>query len=139
MTIAPFERTFQSVFVREGPKIRLTDAGLEFPPDDTDIARLQPEEAVRLAKAVLERFDPPKAAIDREKFVRALYHEYELDDVTNLHGVARHGQEIVMLIAREGPMTQTQALVLAAWLVALADESDEHARFRHVLRQVENT
>jgi hypothetical protein len=59
-------------------------------------------------------------------------------DVTNLQAVALHGasEEIVLLAPSAMPMTKTEALIHAAWLVALADRSENFGEFRRILKAV---
>lgn len=64
-------------------------------------------------------------------------------DIMNCHGVAAsagHPPVFAMLMppSRNTQMTPEQALVLAAWLVALADPYSK-VKFDHVLRKVHNT
>lgn len=47
------------------------------------------------------------------------------------------GKIVVMMPKRE--MTKAEAILHAAWLVALADESDDQADFKRVLEAVQNT
>lgn len=62
-------------------------------------------------------------------------------DTSNKYMVARQGDKI--LILRSGPlgspMTEEQAITLAAWLVAMALEPGTDARFAAVLRAIRNT
>jgi hypothetical protein len=60
-------------------------------------------------------------------------------DIFNRYGVALHGDKLVFLnppYPRE-PLSRADALVLAAWLVALADPSQD--KFPKVLEAVCNT
>lgn len=59
-------------------------------------------------------------------------------DVTNHQSVTLKGEEIVLL-SPSTVMTREQALVHAAWLVALADESANYAEFRAALKAVLGT
>jgi len=56
----------------------------------------------------------------------------ELDpiDPVNRHCVAMNGDKVVMVLPPSGPMTKREALLLAAWLVALADSNGEFERCR---------
>jgi len=59
-------------------------------------------------------------------------------DVANLQIVSVRENEILVLAPRQR-MTKQEALVHAAWLVALADSSVEFVEFRSILREVLNT
>jgi hypothetical protein len=59
-------------------------------------------------------------------------------DVTNKQIVGVRGDNIVLLAPRV-VMGKTEALVHAAWIVSLADQSEEFADFRAILRQVLGT
>lgn len=56
-------------------------------------------------------------------------------DVTNYQTVTLK-EDKVLVISPLAVMTKQQALVHAAWLVALADESDNYAEFRAALKAV---
>lgn len=58
-------------------------------------------------------------------------------DMTNIHGVSVHAENIVVL-APSRRMTYDEALVFAAWIVAIADHSDDHAEFDKILAAVES-
>ncbi|CAN1724402.1 conserved protein of unknown function [Hyphomicrobium sp. 1Nfss2.1] len=58
-------------------------------------------------------------------------------DVMNKFGVSVGGGGIALLVPPRTPMTKDEALVLAAWLVALADPLGE--RFEKVLDAVLST
>lgn len=62
-------------------------------------------------------------------------------DVGNYQAVAVAGgqKQRIVVMAPWVRMTNEQALVHAAWLVALADESDDNAEFKRVLAAVQNT
>ncbi len=62
----------------------------------------------------------------------------ENGDITNQQLVAIQGESIVVLALR-AKMTKCEALVHAAWIVALADQSEEFADFRAILKSVINT
>jgi len=59
-------------------------------------------------------------------------------DVTNYQGVTVKDEDIIV-ISPLVTMDRKQALVHAAWLVALADESENYAEFRAALKAVLNT
>lgn len=52
--------------------------------------------------------------------------------------VSIRGDDIIVIFPRSR-MSHEVALRMAAWIVALADESPEHQQFRDVLNAVENT
>jgi hypothetical protein len=56
-------------------------------------------------------------------------------DVTNYQGVALKDDK-VLVMSPLTLMTKEQALVHAAWLVVLADESDNYTEFRAALKAV---
>jgi hypothetical protein len=60
-------------------------------------------------------------------------------DITNtqLVGLAQDGDVVVM--APSSSMTRTEALIKAAWIVALVDKSDNFEDFRRVLKAVLET
>jgi len=61
-------------------------------------------------------------------------------DLLNFAGVGARGDEICVLVPMATvQMTREKALILAAHLVALADESDNYTRFRSILKAVLNT
>lgn len=60
-------------------------------------------------------------------------------DVTNKQAVGRLGDDIVILAPTSAEMTREQSLIHAAWLVALADESENCEEFRRILRAVLET
>lgn len=65
-------------------------------------------------------------------------------DVSNVKAVAvQHAgtedERICLLAPSSVPMTKTEALVFAAWLVVLADQSENFEEFRRVLRAVLET
>lgn len=57
-------------------------------------------------------------------------------EIFNAQAVSANGQGQIIIYAPKGVMTKAEALNLAAWLVALADDHDE---FRLVLEAVRNT
>lgn len=57
-------------------------------------------------------------------------------DTFNRWGVGVHGDKIGMLMPPRGLMTKDEALLLAAWLVTLADYSGD--RFQAVLDKVQS-
>ncbi len=57
-------------------------------------------------------------------------------DTTNFAGVGIVGNSIIMLLPPRVPITKERALVLAAYLVTLADDGDE---FPEYLKAVQNT
>ena len=57
-------------------------------------------------------------------------------DIANKYIVAANQRGIVIMVPPRNPMTNTEALTLAAWLVALADTEDE---FQSILEAVQNT
>ena len=59
-------------------------------------------------------------------------------DVTNYQGVAVKDEQ-VFVVSPLAVMTKEQALVHAAWIVALADESDNYSEFRAALKAVLGT
>lgn len=59
-----------------------------------------------------------------------------MTDIFNRFGVGVQGDEIVILMPPHGSITKEAALVMAAWLVALADTDD---KFADILEEVENT
>lgn len=60
------------------------------------------------------------------------------DDIFNKHGVSMSGAgKIAIMIPPRGDMTKRDALVLAAWLVSLADPIGDE--FQKVLDAVQST
>lgn len=59
-------------------------------------------------------------------------------DIGNIQVVGVH-QEDIVIMGRKPKMSKDEALVHAAWLVALADESENYERFRAILKRVLNT
>jgi hypothetical protein len=62
-------------------------------------------------------------------------------DVTNRCAVAVDGKDTITLLnpGASLAMTKEQALVHAAWLVALADRSENYTEFREILKAVLET
>lgn len=61
-------------------------------------------------------------------------------DVMNRFGVAADSRgAISFMFGVPHTISRERALVLAAWIVALADSSDDHADFKRVLDAVEST
>lgn len=60
-------------------------------------------------------------------------------DTTNNHLVGSRNGHIVITFPPQGPMGKHEALRLAAWIVALADDSPDHEVFAKVLEAVEST
>ena len=58
-------------------------------------------------------------------------------DIMNKHAVGLIGEKIGMLAPPINSVTRDEALILAAWLVALADPGSE--RFSAILKRVQNT
>jgi hypothetical protein len=57
----------------------------------------------------------------------------------NQFGVAVRNEQIVILLPPTGPITKEDALLLAAYLVVLADESADEWNFKEILQAVKNT
>ena len=57
-------------------------------------------------------------------------------DTFNKFGVGINNDKIVLIASPKEPITKTDALVLAAWIVACADDRNE---FDDVLRAVKST
>lgn len=57
-------------------------------------------------------------------------------DITNRQVVAVAKDEMVQVMAPSIVMSKTEALVHAAWLVALADQSENYEEFRQILKAV---
>lgn len=60
-------------------------------------------------------------------------------DTTNDHFVGVSADQILVMIPIVGHIPRARALRLAAWIVALADESEGNADFLKVLKAVSNT
>jgi hypothetical protein len=62
-------------------------------------------------------------------------------DVTNIQAVAIGNgvQEEIRILSPSPVMTKEQALIHAAWIVALADQSENFEEFRRVLKAVLET
>lgn len=58
-------------------------------------------------------------------------------DLGNNHAVGIQGEMIGMLIPPSGLMSKNEALILAAWLVCLADPLGK--KFGSILHEVQNT
>lgn len=56
-------------------------------------------------------------------------------DTTNIFSVGAMGANIIILIPPAGPLSKTEALNLAAYLVAMAEEED--GEFQRVLEAVQ--
>jgi hypothetical protein len=56
-------------------------------------------------------------------------------DVENHQMVGIHGDK-VQVMSPLAVMTKEQALIHAAWLVALADQSEDYTEFREILKRV---
>ena len=61
-----------------------------------------------------------------------------MTEIANDQMVGVQGDYIVVLFPKQR-MTKDEALIHAAWLVALADETSDHSRFREILEAVEST
>ena len=61
-----------------------------------------------------------------------------MNEVPNRQMVAMLGEDVVVL-APAKKMTRAEALQHAAWIVALADMSENHGVFQDVLRAVEES
>lgn len=59
------------------------------------------------------------------------------DDIFNKHGVSVGGDKIAILLPPRGDMTKHDALVLAAWIVSLADPLGDE--FQKILDAVQST
>lgn len=57
-------------------------------------------------------------------------------DTANHYLVGRRGDQLVVLLPVVGEISKDHALVMAAWLVALADDSEGYAQFHRVLDAV---
>lgn len=57
-------------------------------------------------------------------------------DISNTYMVGVSGANIIMLRPPRGSMSKSDALNLAAWIVALADD---HSKFPEILSAVQNT
>ena len=57
-------------------------------------------------------------------------------DTFNKHMVGVQGDNIVVLMPPHGPMSKADALVFAAWIVTLADYSEDEKDFRNALEAV---
>lgn len=58
-------------------------------------------------------------------------------DITNRHLVSSmHGDKIAILNPPRSAMTKQEALTLAAWIVALADDDPERTTFSEILAEV---
>jgi hypothetical protein len=60
-------------------------------------------------------------------------------DTMNKHMVSTRGDQIAIQMPPMGFMSKAEAMTLAAWLVVLADPSDDHADFWAVLSAVEQS
>ena len=56
-------------------------------------------------------------------------------DVENHQMVAKQG-DTVRVMSPLPVMTKEQALIHAAWIVAIADQSDDYTEFREILKRV---
>ena len=59
-------------------------------------------------------------------------------DVGNHHVVGVQGEYVVIFVPPRR-LLKKDALAFAAWIVAMADQSLDHADFREILRRVENS
>lgn len=59
-------------------------------------------------------------------------------DTLNKYGVGVQGEKVVVLLPPRTPMTKTDALILAAWLVTMADMSEGEADFQEILKAVQS-
>jgi len=57
----------------------------------------------------------------------------------NRFGVAATGDKLVLLFPLPPRLSREDALLLAAYLVCLMDQTEDHAGFHRVLTAVENT
>lgn len=61
-------------------------------------------------------------------------------DTTNDHLIgSRAGTHVVMLAPPVVPMPYEEALRMAAWIVMIADPSEDHARFTEILNAIKST
>lgn len=60
-------------------------------------------------------------------------------DTTNDHLVSSRAGNVVITFPPQGPMDKHKALRMAAWIVALADDSPDHEVFAKVLEAVKST
>jgi hypothetical protein len=60
-------------------------------------------------------------------------------DITNLQAVSAKGDGKVLILSPSPLMSKTEALVHAAWIVAIADQSENFEEFRRVLKAVLET
>lgn len=58
-------------------------------------------------------------------------------DTFNKQIIGVNGEDIVVMLPAQR-MSKTEALLHAAWLVALADDSDDNAEFKRVLDAVQS-
>jgi hypothetical protein len=63
----------------------------------------------------------------------------EIDTTNTCLVSSMHGEKIAILNPPRSPMTKTEALTLAAWLVALADDDPERQTFNEILYAVLGT
>lgn len=59
-------------------------------------------------------------------------------DISNSQLVAVIGDDIVIHVPRRR-MSKAEAIVHAAWIIAMADESEGHTEFKRILDEVEAT
>lgn len=59
-------------------------------------------------------------------------------DISNTQVVGANGSDVVVMMPKPR-MTKTEALIQAAWLVAIADQSENFEDFRAILRKVLGT
>lgn len=59
-------------------------------------------------------------------------------NITNVQGVSMNGDDVVIQVPLI-QMSRQNALVHAAWLIALADESENFTEFRGILKAVLET
>jgi hypothetical protein len=57
-------------------------------------------------------------------------------DTFNKHMVGVHGDNIVIMNPPRMPMSKADALIFAAWIVTLADYSEDEKDFRNALEAV---
>jgi hypothetical protein len=57
-------------------------------------------------------------------------------DTFNKHMVGVQGDNILIMNPPRGPMSKADALVFAAWIVTLADYSEDEKDFRNALEAV---
>lgn len=57
-------------------------------------------------------------------------------DTMNKHLVGVQGDKIVIMMPPREPMSKPEALVFAAWIVTLADYSEDEKDFRSALEAV---